>query len=148
MSDRDRRLQSVGSLLGRAAGHGVLYGVLQREAVLYVNQAKEKMRALGKLHRGEDGTITDRAAVTGSDTIAEAFKQHKKVQPESEAEALSLLPREIERCWRKMGADVGGADPATSGSTSTFDGGTADPGNGVGVGQKPSGGGRRGPAAG
>ena len=43
MSDRDRRLQSVGSPLGRAAGHGVLYGVLQREAVLYVNEAREKV---------------------------------------------------------------------------------------------------------
>lgn len=140
MSDRDRRLQSIGSLLGRAAGHGVLYGVLQREAVLYVNEAKEKMRALGKLHRGEEGTIKDRAAMTGSDTIAEAFKQNKKVQPKSETEALSLLPPEIERCWRKLDAKVGGPDRAPSGSTSTMDGGAADPRNGFGAGKKRRGG--------
>ena len=137
MSDRDRRLQSIGSLLGRAAGHGVLYGVLQREAVLYVNEAKEKMRALGKLHRGEEGTIKDRAAMTGSDTIAEAFKQNKKVQPKSNAEALSLLPREIERCWLKLGPDVSGPDRAPSGRTSTMDRGAADPRNGFGAGKKP-----------
>lgn len=121
MSDRDRRLQGVGSLLGRAAGHGVLYGVLQREAVLYVNEAREKMRALGRLQRGEDVTIKDRAAVTGGDTIAEAFRQNQKVQPKSEAEALRLLPPEIERCWRKVFVD--GPGPASSVSPATRDDG-------------------------
>ena len=114
-------MQDVGSLLGRAAGHGVLYGVLQREAVLYVNEAREKMRALGRLHRGEDVTIKDRAAVTGGDTIAEAFRQNKKVQPKSEAEALRLLPPEIERCWRKVFVD--GPGPASSVSPATRDDG-------------------------
>ena len=133
MSDRDRRLQSIGSLLGRAAGHGVLYGAVQREAILYVNEAKEKIRALGKMHQGEDGKIKDRAAVTGSDTITEAFRQNKTVQPKSEAEALSLLPLEIERCWRKTGADVGDPGQASSESPSTMDGSTADRRDGSGA---------------
>lgn|GEM_PF-4055113 len=102
MSDRDKRLQSIGSLLGRAAGHGVLYGMAQRETILYVNEARDKLRSLGKLHKGDEDVIKGRAALTGADTIDEAFKEKKRALPPSADAAKALLPQEIDRCWRKL----------------------------------------------
>lgn len=97
-------MKGIGSLVGRSAGHGVLYGPDQREAVLYRNQAAEKMRGLGKLFRGEEDILRERAMETGRDTIREAFAERKVTRTKSEGEALAMLPGEIERVLRQLGA--------------------------------------------
>jgi len=97
MSERARRLQAVGSLLGRAAGHGVLYGPLQREVFLYSEQARERLDDLGKLRPGESEEIRSRALKVGEGTVREAFARGKRVLPSSLAEALSVLPGEVDR---------------------------------------------------
>ncbi len=100
--DREKRLQSVGSLIGRAAGHGVLYGNTQREAILYTNQAEDKFRRLGKLYRGEARIISSRALLVGTETLRDAFAKQKITVVSGADEALRLLPGEIERLIRAL----------------------------------------------
>ncbi len=105
MKDRNKVLQAIGSLLGRSAGHCVLYGDDQREVILYREQARSKLLSVWRLHRGEEGVIKTRARQIGGDTIKHAFREADSktgVLVKDVDAGIAALDTEIAACWSKM----------------------------------------------
>jgi len=108
MTSRRTNLQSIGSLIGQAVAHGLLYGGKNREKLLYEWQARDKAERFGRISDEERDFVTVEAVRKGGRQIREAERSGKITVIESR-NAERLLDNEVDSVVGKLfPADRGG----------------------------------------
>ena len=106
MTSRRTNLRSIGSLIGQAVAHGLLYGGKNREKMLYEWQARDKAEGFGRISDEEKDFVAVEAVRKGRRQIREAERSGKINIIESR-NAQCLLDNEVDSVLGKLFPDRG-----------------------------------------